>query len=88
MINVHHENNDQTFASTYPNPSLGIINITLTEKANSTVSVYNMLGEEVYNLTKNTQLFTVDMYSQPNGVYFVKIKSGDKLVTKKILLSK
>ena len=72
----------------YPNPSVGTLNIALTEKVNSTVSVYNMLGEVVFNSTKNTQLFTVDMNEQPNGVYFVKIKSGNTLTTKKVILSK
>ncbi|PCJ27440.1 MAG: hypothetical protein COA97_04010 [Flavobacteriales bacterium] len=72
----------------YPNPSLGTINIALTEKVNTTISVFNMLGEEVYKTTKNTQLFTVDMKNQPNGVYFIKIKSGDMVTTKKVILSK
>ena len=72
----------------YPNPSIGTINIALTDKVSSTVSVYNMLGEEIFNSTKNTQLFTVDMNNQPNGAYFVKIKSGDNITTKKVILSK
>ena len=74
--------------SIYPNPSIGTLNIALTEKVESTVLVYNMLGEVVFNSTKNTQLFTVDMNNQPNGVYFVKVKSGDDLTTKKVVLSK
>ncbi|MBL4592661.1 MAG: T9SS type A sorting domain-containing protein [Flavobacteriales bacterium] len=69
--------------SVFPNPSVGTINVALTEKANTTISVFNMLGEQIFISTKNTQLFTVDMNNQPNGVYFVKIKSGDSVTTKK-----
>ena len=74
--------------SIYPNPSIGTLNIALVEKENSTVSVYNMLGEVIFNSTKNTQLFTVDMNNQPNGVYFVKVKTGNDVITKKVVLSK
>jgi hypothetical protein len=74
--------------SIYPNPSIGTFNVALTEKVASTVMVYNMLGELIFSSTKNTQLFTVDMNDQPNGVYFVKVKSGDLLTTKKVILSK
>jgi PKD repeat protein len=74
--------------SIYPNPSIGTLNIALTTKELSTVSVYNMLGEVVYSLTKNTQFFTVDMNNQPNGVYFVKVKNGNDITTKKVVLSK
>ncbi len=74
--------------SIYPNPSLGTLNVALTEKNNSTVSIYNILGEVVFSSTKNTQLFTVDMNNQPNGVYFVKVKTGGNVTTKKVVLSK
>jgi PKD repeat protein len=74
--------------SIYPNPSIGTLNVALTTKELSTVSVYNMLGAEVFNATKNTQLFTVDMNNQPNGVYFVKVKTGNDVITKKVILSK
>ncbi len=74
--------------SIYPNPSIGTLNFGLTTIELSTVSVYNMLGAEVFNATKNTQLFTVDMNNQPNGVYFVKVKTGNDVITKKVILSK
>lgn len=72
----------------YPNPSIGTLNIALTEKANSTVTIVNMLGEVISSQTKNTQLFTFDINDQPNGVYFVRITTGDKVTTKKVLLTK
>jgi PKD repeat protein len=74
--------------SIYPNPSVGTLNVALTTKELSTVSVYNMLGEVVFSFTKNTQLFTVDMNNQPNGVYFVKVKNSNHITTKKVVLSK
>lgn len=72
----------------YPNPSVGTLNVALIEKANSTVTVLNMLGEVVASQTKNTQLFTFDINNHPNGVYFIRITTGDKVTTKKVLLTK
>jgi hypothetical protein len=47
-----------------------------------------MFGEQVYNSTKNTQLFSVDINNLSNGVYFVKVNSGNDITTKKVVLSK
>lgn len=72
----------------YPNPSVGVLNIDLNEKANYTVTILNMLGEVISSQTKNAALFTFDINNQPNGVYFVRITSGDKVTTKKVFLTK
>ncbi|PJB13975.1 MAG: hypothetical protein CO118_10965, partial [Flavobacteriales bacterium CG_4_9_14_3_um_filter_32_8] len=55
----------------------------------STIEVYNVVGKLVYQAKPfNTQLITIDVNNQPNGVYFVNIKTGNDIVTKKIVLSK
>jgi len=75
--------------SIYPNPTKNIINISSAVIKNSEVAIYNMLGEMIYqnnSTTKNT--ITVDMTNQPNGVYFVKVKSDNKVITSKVLLTK
>jgi len=73
----------------FPNPSQGTINIALTSKVESTIEVYNVVGKLVYQAKPfNTQLITIDVNNQPNGVYFVNIKTGNDIVTKKIVLSK
>lgn len=72
----------------FPNPSLGTINIALTSKVESTIEIYNVVGKLIYNSTLNTQLVTVDVSNQPNGVYFVNIKTGESITTKKVILSK
>lgn len=73
----------------FPNPSQGTINIALTSKVESTIEVYNVVGKLVYHAKPfNSQLITIDVNNQPNGVYFVNIKTGNDIVTKKIVLSK
>lgn len=73
----------------FPNPTNGTLNVALTAKENTSVDIYNIVGKLIYSSgIKNTQLFTIDINNQPNGVYFVNIKSGNSVTTKKVLLSK
>lgn len=73
----------------FPNPTNGTLNVALTAKENTSVDIYNVVGKLIYSSgIKNTQLFTIDINNQPNGVYFVNIKSGNSVTTKKVLLSK
>ena len=74
--------------SVFPNPSLGTINIALTVKEASTIEIYNVLGKLIYNNALNTQYVSVDVSDEPNGVYLVNIKTGNSIVTKKVILAK
>ena len=75
--------------SVFPNPSNGTVSIALPSKVESTVEVYNVVGKLVYsNKPFNTQLITIDINNQPNGVYFINVKTGKTVTTKKIILSK
>ena len=63
----------------YPNPSRGMINISNTKNDNSdyTVNVYNAIGQSVYARKITTaSLTTIDLSSQPSGIYQVKITNN------------
>jgi PKD repeat protein len=66
----------------YPNPSNGVFTVAISRDSyrdqlgiRNNVEVYNMLGEKVYNSTFITQNspFTIDISSQPSGVYMYRI---------------
>ncbi len=68
----------------YPNP----VNDSLTMKANeniSSVSVFNMLGQEVKRSTPSALETNIDMSNLANGTYFVKAQVGDAVGTFKIV---
>ncbi|MBL7910193.1 MAG: PKD domain-containing protein [Bacteroidia bacterium] len=76
----------------YPNPNSGQFDVKIDDANNETVKikVYNLIGEVVYetetvndNMTKKINLDNV-----ANGVYFVKINSGSKESTKKMIINK
>ncbi len=73
--------------SLYPNPTNGTLNINNLE-ANSTIEIFNVIGEKVLfsNLLKGNN--TVDLSNLSNGSYFVKLNSNNQIITKKVILSK
>jgi hypothetical protein len=74
----------------YPNPSKGVFNFQ-SEIRNTTVSieVYNTLGQEVYNsLSIEKSTFSIDISSQPQGVYLYRLltKQGELIQNGKLII--
>ncbi|MFL0130632.1 T9SS type A sorting domain-containing protein, partial [Tenacibaculum maritimum] len=76
--------NDEVLASKfsiYPNPANNYINIA-TKEAISTISIINLLGEEL-DIQKGKKILLKDL---SKGVYLLKIKTKeDKIVIQKII---
>ena len=79
-------------AGIYPNPTEGNVNVELNLVDNSelTIEVFNTVGQSVkeINLGRRTgnQKITFDMSEQPTGIYILKIRAGNAVVTRKISL--
>lgn len=72
----------------YPNPTTGILNVISTE-VNSSVEVYNVIGTNVFSksqLVKGNN--AIDLTNLAAGSYIVKVKSGNEMTTKRIVISK
>ena len=79
---------DDVFASkfsVYPNPSdeADILNIRTTEQIDK-VELFNTLGQRVLNETSNTN--QLDIQNIRTGIYLLKIYSGNKSVTKRVII--
>ncbi|MEI6091416.1 MAG: T9SS type A sorting domain-containing protein [bacterium] len=78
-----------------PNPSAGPLNInyTITEPAVISISISNMMGIEVANISENqvqlpgTYNLNYDASNLAQGAYFITIKAGNKSETKKIIIN-
>lgn len=77
--------------SIYPNPFEDYTNVSfnLTESAYVELSVYNIVGEVVYQtqlseLGMGSQKLLLDTQNYKPGIYFVNLIVGDKVYTKKI----
>lgn len=77
----------------FPNPTTGIVTLTF-EDVNATEAAilsYALTGQVVTqsnfaNISSGT--FNLDFSEQPSGVYIVKILVNDRLVTKRVMVSK
>ena len=71
----------------YPNPASDVVNIEVNDFSNfpRTVELYNVLGQKVLSLSPALHTFSVPLYSLANGTYYLKIISGDKVYTQKLV---
>jgi len=71
--------------SIYPNPANTCF--WLTSKENTTVSLYSMTGQLL--LTKNVLVNeSISTIAFPAGIYFIKIQTGDSVVTHSLIIDK
>ena len=87
------DNDISNYISVYPNPSTGIVNVYVgaSNLGNMNVSVTNVLGEVISETKGNSSSqnkFSLNLSDQTSGVYFVKVKTDNGSVTKKIILNK
>lgn len=73
---------DEKLASVYPNPTSNVVKI---ETANiQNISIYNMLGEMVFESSANGDAFEYDFSNNEAGVYIVRIETAQGVVTKRV----
>lgn len=81
--------------TSYPNPFNARVNInySLTESADIKLDIFNILGQHVETLVKQSQSagnysVTWNASSNPTGIYFYKLSVGDNSITKKMVYLK
>jgi uncharacterized repeat protein (TIGR03803 family) len=73
----------------YPNPSSGQFTINLNNiQTNYTVEVYNVMGEKIYQSFLYDSQNSINLSSQPAGMYFVYLKSEAGVEVQKISVAK
>lgn len=75
----------------FPNPSNGnfTINAINLKPDNISIIAYDLLGSKIHEFKNiKTFPFKMDLNELSNGIYYFKINSGDKSITKKITISK
>ena len=85
------ENEVNMAFSVYPNPGTGKFFIKLLEGtivSIGTIEVYNLLGEMVLNNKMQNNITAIDLSQQPNGVYFLNIKTENGDFVQKLIINK
>ncbi len=70
-------------AKAYPNPVTDLLRVETSEKVDE-ITVYNVLGSPLLNMTPNNASPTVDMSSFSAGLYFVELRIGKETSTIKV----
>ena len=75
----------------YPNPNNGSFNVRLNGQTNEDINiiVFDIRGRQIFNSTyQNTSDFneTINLNDVHSGVYLMKINSGEKRLTKKLII--
>ena len=76
-------NNEDAFTY-YPNPVKNTLHLTAQSNIQS-VSIFNMLGQEVMRTAPNNVNSTVDMSALQTGAYFVKVTINDRTETIRVI---
>jgi len=80
---------DRPFFKVYPNPTIGTFILELTgdiSVENITIDVYGIWGEKILTKTMNGEgKHEISLSGKPSGVYFIRVISGDKAETVKII---
>lgn len=79
------ENLDDSYIQIYPNPNTGLFSINLKDITEGTIQILNINNSVVYSKQFNSSDIEVNIQGQPSGIYIVKIQSGSKIITKKII---
>lgn len=83
-------NPDENEITVFPNPTSGLINISVASAGEEIrIDVFNLQGVKLKSISQQSgninQNFFVNIKYFPDGVYFVKIKSGEEIITKQII---
>jgi hypothetical protein len=89
LVLANQQNTFETFVIT-PNPTNGIINVKLSTSEDVSVELFDMRGRKCFaNEYKNTNTTfnqELNLEQLEKGVYLLKIVSGDKTATKKVII--
>ncbi len=85
---IEESNNDVSRLNLYPNPAKNIIHIALPDDfaEEAELILQNSLGEVMQHKKVNRN-FETDISNYPNGIYYLKLSTGNKTAVAKILKS-
>jgi len=72
----------------YPNPGNGVFVLNFNEpQKNVEVSVFNPMGQLIQKVNnKPSPTYIIDLTTEPEGVYFAEVKSGESVIRKKLIV--
>jgi hypothetical protein len=85
LVGLNEQNNEPGAMKIYPNPVKNTVTIETLQPGESTLSVYNINGQELVNRQIGTGKTQLDMSGFAKGVYTVKLLNNSKVEVRKIV---
>tara|TARA_B110001469_G_C9617051_1_gene307310 strand:+ start:185 stop:1057 length:873 start_codon:yes stop_codon:yes gene_type:complete len=79
------ENTLQNNFIIYPNPTTNNITILSKENMMSEISILDVFGNQIKVISSNSDTENIDISFLPKGIYFFKIHSNEKVITKRFI---
>ena len=73
----------------FPNPTNNSINLIIKDNdanAINDISIFNVMNKKIYQNLISTNQTIIDLSSFAKGIYFIKVQSGDKIYTDKVIV--
>ena len=72
----------------FPNPAKSNISILLSNRSNlQKIEIYSILGDKIISQKNlNRAKTTIDISHLSSGIYFIRAKVDDKIMTKKLII--
>lgn len=74
--------------SIYPNPASGSLTIAANKNGINRVEFFDVLGKCVYDNNMPAMTYNIGLSGFSNGIYYVKVFTGDKSFSEKIIVTK
>ena len=82
---INELSNSQNDITAYPNPNSGVFNIESKQGGVKSIDIYDVTGRNVYSGTMNNSTTKINIGEMPNGVYSVKVKTGEAIKYFKVI---
>jgi lysophospholipase L1-like esterase len=77
--------NKSELLSVYPNPTNDLLQVSCTDANNSSIEIYNITGKLIFRKDIDSVTTEVSLVNLSEGIYFVRLVSGNKQVTQKFV---
>jgi len=79
------ENTYQSDLKVFPNPGRGVYHLIFRDNSYSNLMVYDITGKEIFSKSFMASGSTIDLTTNPNGIYLFQIKNKNKSYTLSII---